>query len=57
MAQAAGLAALDVTFNGGHFSGGEFLAESTHGGVSTAWWRMSSHYACAAKVPERENKK
>ncbi|MFM7237477.1 MAG: hypothetical protein ACKOYK_12060, partial [Cyanobium sp.] len=31
MAPAAGLAALDVNFNGGHFSNGEFLAVSTLG--------------------------
>ena len=38
MAPAAGLAALDVNFNGGHFSNGEFLAESTLGGMAV--------YAC-----------
>jgi hypothetical protein len=38
MAPAAGLAAIDVNLNGGHFSGGEFLTESTLGGMAV--------YAC-----------
>jgi hypothetical protein len=33
-APVAGLAAIDVNFNGGQFSGGEFLAESTLGGMA-----------------------
>jgi len=34
MAPLAGLAAIDVNLNGGHVSGGEFLAESTLGGMA-----------------------
>lgn len=38
MAPAAGLASIDVNFNGGHFGNGEFLGESTLGGMAV--------YAC-----------